>query len=185
MNETLQVIQNRRSIRKYKAEPIQDAELHEIMRAAIYAPSARNSQDWHFSVVCDVTLLRKIKETMKENMLNSGVDFLAKRAAEAGFVAFFDAPALIVISADENERFAAIDCGAAAENIALAAEALNIGTCLMTSSELLFAKDTDGKLKKALGIPEGYRHVCALTLGYKDGEQPVAAPRKENLVSYR
>ncbi len=181
MNETLKVIQARRSIRKYKPEPIKDAELEEILQAAIYAPSARNSQDWHFSVVRDAAILRKIKEIMKENMLNSGVEFLVKRASEPGFVAFFDAPMLIILSADEKERFAAIDCGAAAENIALAAESLNIGTCLMTSSELLFARDTDGALKKRLGIPAGYRHVCALTVGYKDGEQPFAAARREGL----
>ncbi|GAP13513.1 nitroreductase [Longilinea arvoryzae] len=183
MNETLNVIHNRRSIRSYTPEPITDDELHEIIQAGIYAPSARNSQDWHFSVVRDAAVLGKLKEIMKENMLNSGVEFLTKRASEPGFVAFFDAPMLILLSADEKERFAAIDCGAAAENIALAAESLHIGTCLMTSSELLFARDADGKLKKSLGIPDGYRHVCALTVGHKDGEQPAPAPRKENLVN--
>lgn len=118
-------------------------------------------------------------------MLNSGIEFLAKRVGETGFVAFFDAPMLIILSADEQHgRFAGIDCGAAAENIALAAESLNIGTCLMTSSEYLFAADTNGELKKALGISEGYRHVCALTLGFKDCDQPAPAPRREDLVNY-
>lgn len=184
MNETLKVIQSRRSIRKYKPKVISDAEMQEILRAAVYAPSARNSQDWHFSVVRDPAMMARLKEIQKANMLNSGIEFLTKRAGEAGFVAFFDAPVLIIISADEQERFAGIDCGAAAENIALAAESLDIGTCLMTSSEFLFVADANGELKKALGIPEGYRHVCALTLGYKDCDQPAPAPRRDDLVNY-
>ena len=51
MNETLEVIANRRSIRKYKPEQITDKELQQIMEAAILAPSARNQQKWHFTVV--------------------------------------------------------------------------------------------------------------------------------------
>jgi nitroreductase len=184
MNETLRVIQSRRSIRKYKAEPITEAELQAILQAAIYAPSARNQQGWHFTVIRDPATMSRLKDTLKENMLSSGIEFFVERAREPGFVAFHDAPMLIIISADERAGFSPIDCGAAAENIALAAESLNIGTCLMTSSRLLFAADADGELKKALGIPEGYQHVCALTLGYKDCDQPTSAPRREDLVNY-
>jgi nitroreductase len=184
MNETLKVIQSRRSIRKYRSEPISDAELQAILQAAIYAPSARNQQRWHFTVIRDSATMSRLKETLKENMLSSGIEFLVQRSSEPGYVAFHDAPMLIIISAEEKERIPYIDCGAAAENIALAAESLDIGSCLMTSSELLFAKDADGELKKALGIPDGYRHVCAVTIGYKDCDQPAPASRKENLVNF-
>ncbi len=184
MNETIRVVLTRRSIRKYKHERVADEELEQILQAALYAPNAGNQQNWHFTVVRDPAMMNRLKETQKENMLSSGVEFLVKRASEPGFIAFFDAPALIILSADEKARFASIDCGAAAENIALAAESLNIGTCLMTSSELLFTADIGDELKKALGIPEGYKHICSLTIGYKDCDQPAPAPRKENLVSY-
>lgn len=183
MNDTLKVIQSRRSIRKYKAEPISEAELQAIIQAAIYAPSARNQQGWHFTVVRDPATMRKLKDILKENMLSSGIDFFIERASQPGYIAFHDAPMLIIISADE-QALPLIDCGAAAENIALAAESLHIGTCLMTSSELLFAADAGGELKRALGIPDGYRHVCAVTIGYKDCDQPDPAPRREGLVNY-
>jgi nitroreductase len=183
MNETLRVIQSRRSIRKYKPEPITDTELQAILQAAVYAPSAGNRQPWHFTVVCDPALMTRLKKTLKENLLKCGAEFLAKRASESGFIAFHDAPMLIIISADEKAGFSSIDCGAAAQNIALAAESLNIGTCIMTSSGFLFLEDADGQLKKALGIPDGYRHVCVVTLGYKDCEQPTPTPRKEGLIN--
>jgi len=181
---TLQVIHNRRSIRKYKSEPVPEAELKEILSAAINAPNAGNQQRWHFTVIQNQAVLDKVKSTMKENMLNSGVQFMMERASEPGFIPFFNAPVLIIISGDENGKFNGIDCGAAAENIALAAESLNLGTCLMTSSEFLFASEKGAELMKELGIPEGYKHICAVTLGYKDGENPPAKPRKEDVIHY-
>ena len=184
MNETLQTIYNRRSIRKYKSDPIPAAELKEILTAAINAPNAGNRQQWHFTVIQNKAVLDRVKAVMKENMLNSGLDFMVKRASEPGFVAFFDAPVLVIISGDEKSKFGGIDCGAAAENIALAAESLNIGSCLMTSSEFLFASEKGTDLMKELGIPEGYKHVCAVTLGYKDGENPPAKPRNQEVINY-
>lgn len=183
-NETLNVINSRRSIRKYKSEQIGAAELQQILNAGLYAPSAMNQQAWHFSVVQSGPLLDKIKAVMKENLLNSGVAFFVERASAPGFVAFHGAPTVVIISADEKAPHIQLDCGAAAENMALAAESLNIGSCIFTSSEHLFAKDKDGELKKELGIPEGYRHVCAVALGYKDCENPSPAPRKDDLITY-
>ncbi len=184
LNETLKVINSRRSIRKYKGEQITGAELQEILKAALYAPSARNQQAWHFSVVQNKALMGKIQKIMKENMLNSGDDFSVERASAPGFIAFHNAPTVIFISADEKAGKTEIDCGIAAENISLAAESLNIGSCILTSSEHLFARDKDGALKKELGFLDGYRHVCSVVLGYKDCENPPAAPRKDDLITY-
>jgi nitroreductase len=184
MNETLQVIHSRRSIRKYRPEPVSDTEIKAIIQAALYAPSARNQQAWHFTIVRDPAMMCNLKETQKANMLRSGIESIVQRASEPGYVAFHNAPMLIIISAEEKAGSVLIDCGAAAQNIALAAESLDIGTCLMTSSERLFANDTEGVLKKTLGIPEGYRHVLAISVGYKDCEQPKPASRRENLVNY-
>lgn len=184
MNETLKTIYNRRSIRQYKSDKVHEAVIKEILTAAINAPNAGNRQQWHFTVVQNKVMLARIKTIMKENMLRSGLDFMVRRASEPGFVPFFDAPALVIITADANSKFSGIDCGAAAENIALAAESLNVGTCLMTSSEVLFASAEGLELMQELGIPEGYRHVLTITLGYKDGEIPPAKPRNEGAITY-
>lgn len=182
-NETLKVILNRRSIRKYNKEQISEWELGEILKAAIYAPSARNQQEWHFSVIQNEDLLGKIKDLLKEYMINSGVPFMVERASAPGFVGFYDAPTVIIVSAKNDAFQRLIDCGIAAENIALAAEAVGVGSCILTSSQLLFDHEVNGGLSKELGIPEGYSHVCTVTLGYKDGELPRAAPRSEGLVT--
>ena len=183
MNETLKVINNRRSIRSYKSEQIPDSDLQSIVNAGLYAPSAMNLQKWHFSVVQEEAMLAKLRRMLKEEMLHCGNDFMAARASDPDFVGFHNAPTIIFLSADEKAGHAQIDCGAAAENIALAAESLNIGSCLMTSSNLIFESEQGDALKQELGIPQGYKHICAITLGYK-AEAPSASPRGENLVNY-
>lgn len=182
-NETIQVLLNRRSIRKYTAEPVKEEDLKAILEAAIYSPSAMNGQSWHFSVVRNEKTLKNLQINMKENMLRSGIDRVVERASAPGFVGFFGAPVLIFLSAPAEAHSAQIDCGIAVENIAIAAESLGLGSCIMTSSELLFADDSDGSLACELGFPEGNKHVCSIALGYKD-ENPPAKDRKEGLVNY-
>jgi nitroreductase len=182
-NETLNTIHSRRSIRRYTAQPVTEEDIRAIMDAVIYAPSANNSQAWHFSVVRSEATLAKVRAVMKQNMLTSGVTRMVERASVPGFVPFYNTPVLILLSADPAYKYAQIDCGIAVQTIALAAESLGLGSCIMASSELLFAVDTDGSLACELGFPQGYRHVVSICLGYKN-EAPEAKERNAGLVDY-
>lgn len=183
MNETLRVIKRRRSIRKYKPEQIANSELESVLEAAILAPNAMNLQKWHFTVIQNKDILQKITDVARESM-KSGPERMAKRAASPDFSPFFHAPTVIVITGDSTSRFVKLDCSLAAQNIVLAAESLNIGSCIMTSPELIFKSEKGQKLLEELGVPEGYTHVCTVTLGYRDGDRPPAKPRKKDVVSY-
>ncbi len=184
MNEVVRVICNRRSIRKYQPKQINDADLTQILDAALSAPNAMNQQKWHFTVVQDKVMLDRMVALIKETMINSGNEMLANRASIPGYNTFHNAPTVILISADENARFVQIDCGAAAQNIALAAESLLLGSCIITSPAYLFTSEKGEEMRKRLGIPHGYGHVCSVTLGYKEGANPVAPPRNENVINY-
>jgi len=183
MNETLKVIRNRRSIRRFKAEQIPDSELKEIMNCALYAPNARNQQKWHFTVIRNKDMLDRMENVMKENMMNSGIEFVVQRAKTPDHRIFSNAPTVILVTGDEETRFVEIDCAAAAQNILLAAESLNIGSHIMTISEFLFASEKGDELKKELGVPDGYKHICTIALGYKD-ETPAAKPRSTDVINY-
>lgn len=183
MNETIKVIKSRRSIRKYKAEQITDTQLQEILDCAIFAPNAMNQQKWHFTVIQNKAMLDKMVEIIKENIANSGNDFIKQRAGIPDYHTFYKAPTVIMISADETASCVQIDCGLAAENITMSAESQNIGSCVIASSGLLFTSEKGNGLRKELGIPDGYNHVCSVALGYKD-ENPAAPPRDKNVINY-
>jgi len=184
MNETLSVIRSRRSIRAYKAEQITDSELQQILESALYAPNAMNQQKWHFTVIQDKEVLGRMVNTIKENIANSDNEFLKQIASTPDYNTFYNAPTVILISADEKGHWVQIDCGLAAQNITLAAESLNIGSCVIASSAFLFTSDKGNEFKKELGIPNGYNHVCTVALGYKTSENPVAPPRNKDVINY-
>lgn len=184
MNEILKVIKSRRSIRKYKAEQIADSELQQILEAAIYAPNAMNQQKWHFSVIQDKEVIDRMVDIIKENIMNSDIEFLKGRASTPDYHTFHHAPTVVMISGEENSRFIQIDCGLAAENMALAAASLDIGSCVITSPDLLFMSEKGNAMKKELGFPDGYKYICTVTLGYKDCENPDAPPRNKDVINY-
>lgn len=184
MNETIKVILGRRSIRLYKQKQVDEAALQTIMEAAIHAPSAMNAQRWYFAVVQDKALLDRMVEAVRENVMNSGPEVMKQRVSDPRYHTFYHAPTVVMIFADEKHRFGQIDCGLAAENIALAAESLGIGSCVMTSPGLAFAGSKGDELKKELGVPQGYSFVCAVALGYMDGEKPATPPRNRDVIKY-
>jgi nitroreductase len=184
VKETLQVIKNRRSIRKFKPEQIPYPVLQEILECALYAPSAMNQQKWHFTVVQDKDSINRMVFLIKENILKSGNEGFIKRANTAGYHTFYEAPTVVIISAEDKAPFSQFDCGAAAQNLTLAAAAQDIGSCIVSSSAFMFAADKDNSLKKEFGIPQGYVHICAIALGSIDGETPEAPPRKKDVVNY-
>lgn len=183
MNETLKVIMNRRSIRKYKTEQIKDFELQAILDAAIYAPNAINQQKWHFTVIQDKNIINTMVTIIKENIINSGNNFLIERVNQPDYNTFHNAPTVILISGDKNAHYTQIDCGMAALNITLAAESLNIGSCVIASSGLLFVSDKGNSLRGVLGMPDMYNHICTVAFGYKD-EHPEAPARNKNVINY-
>ncbi|MEN6565309.1 MAG: nitroreductase family protein [Veillonellales bacterium] len=182
MNEVLKVIKNRRSIRSFSNKQVTDNELKTVLEAAQYAPTA-GSQSWHFIVVQKEELINELSNASKEVAKHHGVEFFRKLANNPDFNAFYNAPTVIIVCGDEMP-WARADCAAATQNILLAAESIGLAACWINFG--LFVFDTEGgsKYKTALGVPEGYKPLYSVALGYRKGEPPVAGPRKKNVVSY-
>jgi nitroreductase len=184
MNPVLESIHARRSIRRFQEKPVPRTDLEAVVAAGILAPNAVNQQRWHFTVIEDKARLDGLVGIIKENILSSGNKFLGERARAPGYHTFYHAPAVVMISGDKDAFAIQLDAGAAAENIALAAQSLGLGSCLMTSPGLLFAGAGGEALKRELGFPAGYTHVCSVALGYTLGEPPATPPRHQDVVNY-
>jgi len=183
MNETIKNIMNRRSIRKYKEEQIKDEELQAILDAGRFAPSAMNQQSWHFTVVQNKEVIQKIIQAIKTAFFNSGNKNFEDRAKAEDFNPFYNAPTLIIVSGDEKAIAPQNDGSLALENMFLAAESLDIGSCWIHALNSVFSSEESKELKKELGIPEGYNPVGSGVFGYKAVDTPSPAPRKEGTVN--
>ena len=111
--DNLELLFTRRSIRKYKEDVIPRADIEKIIKAGMYAPSARNQQPWHFIIVDNKDILYKISH------IHPYASMLP--AASAAIVVCGD------LSLENSEGYWPVDCSAATQNILLATHALRYG----------------------------------------------------------
>ena len=180
----LELIEERRSMRAYEDAQISEEELDALVKVAINSPSAHNKQLFHFSVVQDRELLEGISETIRQKMLRGDEATVAKASAP-GYTPLYHAPTAIFISGDLESGFnVQTDCGIAAGLLLAAAEEMGLAACMTNSSLFMFDGESGDELKARIGIPEGYKAIGAVIVGYGKGDRPAAKPRKEDLVSF-
>jgi nitroreductase len=159
----LDLILTRRSIRRYEAKDIPEDVMKQILEAGRQAPSAVNKQPIHFTIVKDHEIAKKF----------SSLPF-------NGFIK--DAPAVVVGCADIKSlltgKWAVVDATIAMQNMVIAAWALGVGSCWIGAFD-------EKKVKESLKIPDKWKVVALLTLGYP-AEQPKPKKKKpiEELFSF-
>jgi nitroreductase len=181
MNEVLKTIKKRRSVRKYQDEQIKDEELDKILESAIYAPNGSNTQSWHFTVIQNKDMINQINDGAKEVMKEIDVPWIANMARSDDFNIFHHAPTVIIVSAKKDTLTPTEDCSAATQNMLLAAESMDIGSCWIGFAKFYFLK---GENMKKFNIPEGNEVQFGVALGYKVNENPKAPTRNRNVFTY-
>lgn len=162
--DVVKAIRERRSIRKYKSDPISDEDLNVILQAGRWAPSASNKQPWHFIVV-------RNEEKRKK---------LAEAHTYGRFMA--ESPVVIIVLGDQSKhpRYYLADPHNAVQNMLLAAYSLGLGTCWMGVRDT----DIEPKFREILSIPEGFRVICSVSVGYPDQRRKSNREDITNLVSW-
>ena len=158
-NPVLSNIMARRSVRKYLDKPVEHEKLEAVALAGINAPSAMNRQNWAVRIIEDQKLMADVKEQTR------------------------NAPNLICVCAPADGKFD-LDAGLLGENMMLAAQSLGLGTCIQTGPVRFLTTDEKAKaLRDSLDIPEGYKLLYVIAIGYPD-EKPEAKPRDASKVKY-
>ena len=190
MNEVMNTILHRRSVRKYQPKQITDEELDRILTAGEYAPCAGGRQSPVFVVCQDAVLNREFGEinlgvlraiSDKRPGMKPGENNAPKRLGlEPGKVsAFHNAPTVITVFAPKDWYNFTLDCAVAAENMMLAADALGIGSCLIARAEETFATERGKEVQSAWGLDETYEAKLHVLLGYSAEEPRTAKPRRD------
>jgi nitroreductase len=113
MRNTLDVIKERRSIRKFKPEQIKEEELQAIVESGLYAPSAINKQSWNFTVIQNQEILAELNEATKNVARNLDNEALKRIGENEKYNCFYYAPTVILVSGKDEERSKVMDCSAA------------------------------------------------------------------------
>ena len=181
INSFWDVVKNRRSVRKFKPDPVPDEHIKKIVDAARMAPTSGNQQPWKFLVVKEKEkieslkneCLNSIKTYFTENKKLTGDELKDQlNKAEKRLVeGYLSAPVFIVVLTDNQSKYPdynSHDGPLAAGYLMLAARALGYGTVYITDAISVKASST------AFGIPDQYTRVCITPLGI-----PVEWPTKK------
>lgn len=175
-NPVVSTIMARRSIRKYKPQPVEREKMDLILQCGINAPNGQNKQSWEVRVVDNPALLDEMKEAMAKGHPNM--------PAEMAKGCFRGAPTMVFIARDTTYDFSAYDCGLLAENMVLSAWSMGIGSvCLGSPVRFLTDNAECAPYVERLGFSEGYELSLCIGFGYAD-ETPEAKPRDWKKVKY-
>lgn len=197
------IIMSRRSIRKFKDQPVPNEVIMELIECARWAPSDTNSQPWKFIATSNKDAINKIEEATQNGItrLQAKADQMGKPEVKrkmeifAKYALVFKCAPTVLLCLSENYKskftediFAPVDHGAelwedegikcasiASQNIMLAAHAMGYGSCALSGPMIVAEED----VKRALKIEDKYRIAIMLALGTpEDGIKPAAPPRK-------
>ena len=157
MNEVLQNILTRRSVREFKEEQIKDEELDLILKAGTYAPSAMNKQSWQFTVVQNKEKIELLAKVVREAL-----------GRDVGYN-FYAPPTLIMLSNEKDNVNGLADCACALENIFLMANSLGLGSCWINQLRTICDEKEVREVLASFGIPENHIVWGMASIGYPFG----------------
>ena len=172
LNETIQTIMTRRSVRKFTDQPVSRDILDMILTAGYYAPSGHNMQTWRFTVVRDPEKLQQLKAATKAAAEENGVYFYGWENPQA----------MILVSNDNRNPYGCQDSSAAVENIMLAAWSYGIGAVWLNPMMTLRNKQPLKEVLDSYGIPENHTVWSAVALGYPVSEGMLLKKKTDVIV---
>lgn len=169
MNSFIQTLTERRSIRAYKPEQVQEADLAQILEAGTYAACGKGAQGGKIVVVQDKATLDLLEQ------LN------AEAWGKPDSKPFYGAPMVCVVFADSSIPTYVEDGSLIMGNMMAAAHSLGVGSCWIHRAKKVFATDAGKALMQKWGIADNYVAIAHCILGYPD-QKPEAKPRKADFV---
>ena len=171
MNETLNVLETRRSCRNFKPDAVSEETLQAILRTGTYAATGMGKQSPLMVVVENKELRDKISA---ENARIMGKD--------ADFDPFYGAPIIVIVLANKNVPTHVYDGSLVMGNLMNAAHALGVDSIWIHRAKEEFDSDFGKQLLAEWGIEGEYEGIGHCALGYRAVELPAAAPRKDDYV---
>ena len=172
MNEVLEVLEKRRSCRRFKTDMIPYEDIEKILKAGTYAPTGMGKQS---PIIIAITN-KEIRDFLsKEN---------AKVMGREDVDPFYGGPVVLAVLADRSIYTYLEDGSLVLGNMMNAAESLGIGSIWIHRAKEVFDGENGKKLLNELGIKGDYVGIGFCVLGYKDVEHIPVAPRKENYIYY-
>ena len=171
MNETLKVLENRRSCRNFKSDMVKEEDLKAIIKAGTYAATGMGKMSPVIIAVTDPALRDELSE---ENRKIGGWD--------AGFDPFYGAPVILIVLADKDVPTYVYDGSLVMGTLMNAAESLGVASIWIHRAKEECESDFGKRILEKLGIKGNYEGIGHCALGYAAEPAKAPVPRKDNYV---
>lgn len=169
MGETLEILKSRRSCRKYKDTPVAKETVEKILEAGMYAATGMGRQSPIIIAVNDKSLRDRLSK-LNAAVMGSDSD------------PFYGAPQVLVVLADRNVPTHVYDGSLVMGNMMNAAADLGVSSCWIHRAREVFDSEEGRQILKDIGVEGDYEGVGNLIIGYNDGGEKEALPRKKNYI---
>ena len=174
----IEAIKTRRSTRKFMARPVEMEKLQQIVEAGRFGPTGGNAQSNHFFVISKIETLMVLKELVQNAFAKMELrDDLYKSLKNSitlsrkGHYSFsYNAPVLIVVANKKDYGNNMADVACAVENMMLAANELDLGSCYINQLKWLNEEPSIRGYLGTLGLKDGERVYASVAIGYPDTE---------------
>ena len=170
MNQTIETILSRRSVRSFQGKPLREEDLKAIVDCALHAPSARGLQTWKFTIVENREKIQELAKAMGEALGRPEYDMYKPQV-------------IIIPSNEKNSRFGMEDNACAMENIFLAASSLGIGSVWINQLRDVCDAPAVREILREYHIPDDHTVYGLAALGYSDGT-PLSPKERTGKVEY-
>ncbi|MCR5108470.1 MAG: nitroreductase family protein [Lachnospiraceae bacterium] len=187
--DLLDIIKERRSIRKYTDQKIREDDLNKIIEAGLYAPNAGGGQRSMLLVMNDKELVEKVGRLnagcMRRDRLSGGYvseeqpSLIDDPSIKSGF---YGAPTVIAVFAQKNFLYNIPDAFCISENMVLEAYDLGLASCIVARGEETFMTPEGQEYLRKWDIPQNMECKCFVLLGYVNGKYPDIKKRREGRV---
>ena len=192
----MQAILTRRSTRNYKPDAVETEKLNQILEAARQAPSGGNNQTNHFFVIRNRETILKMTEMTEAAFAKmeiaedtyASLKHAIAASKKGGYVFCYNAPVLIAVANRRDYGNNMADCACAIENMMIAANALDLGSCWINQLKWLNEEPALLEYLRSLGMKENERIYGAVIIGYPATENGMPnrslMAQKGNEVTY-
>ena len=175
---TLEAIKTRRSTRKFKPQPVEQEKLNQVVEAGRFGPTGGNAQTNRFFVISNATVLMMLREMVQNAFAKMELrDDLYKSlknsitlSRKGNYSFCYNAPVLIVVANKKDYGNNMADVACAVENMMLAANELDLGSCYINQLKWLNEDASIRGYLGTLGLQSDERVYASVAIGYADTE---------------
>lgn len=172
--EALDAIMTRRSTRSYKPDPVEEEKIRQILEAGRQAPSGGNNQTSHFFVIRNRDVLGRLTSMTEKAFAGmeitentyASMKHAINASKKGGYVFCYNAPVLIAVANRRDYGNNIADCACAIENMMIAANALDLGSCWINQLKWLNEEPEIVEYLHGFGMKENERIYGAVIIGY-------------------